>query len=251
MDTTNDLFFIEEQDLIDLQDYWEDDIDYIFEQEQEFDDVLYEDLPQNLDALNFGPQDEYADIPFDDNNKLLSFHDLRIFLSGRDNSLNTLYLNKFHLRNPKTWRKILYILNVELSIDDILDIPDAWIAFLQIFKNRYQIGYLTKDEVDYLIYKLRPLWEYVDDNVYINKLYIFLRYVQELYQDQSFEDVMYRRRSYIDDWNRQRFIDINERNMLVDELMESEIDRDDILSFPQYNPNLLYESDEDYYSEED
>lgn len=249
MNTTIPLFFLEEEDLIDLRDYWGDDMDNVFEQEMEYDNLVNEYLPENLDSLNFGPDGGFGGIPFDDNNKLLSYDDLKTFLRIPGNSLNTLYLNKFHLRNPKNWRKILYILNIELVIDDILDIPDSWLAFLQILINRYNIGYLTQDEVEFILYKLIPIWQYIDENIYINRLYNFLKYVERLYQDENFENIIQRRRTFIDDWNMQRIRDINERNILINEIMESGVDIDEL--FIENNPNLLYELDEDNYSDED
>lgn len=249
MNTHIDLFIIEEGDFIDLRDYWGDDLENIFIQEMENDDMIYEFLPENLDRLNFGPDDGFQGIPFDDNNKLLSYDDVRRFLNVPGNSLNSLYLNRFHLRNPKNWRKILYILNIELIIDDILNIPDSWLSFLQILINRYNIGYLTQDEVEFALYKLSPLWQYIDENIYINRLYNFLRYVERLYRDENFENVMERRKTFVDNWNMQRLRDINERNILINEIIESGVDIDEM--FPENNPNLLYESDEEYYSEED
>lgn len=249
MDTNIPLFFIEEEDLIDLRDYWGTDLENVFFQEMENDNMIYEFLPENWDRLNFGSDDGFQGIPFDDNNRLLSYDDLRRFLNVPGNSLNSLYLNRFHLRNPINWRKILYILNIELVIDDILDIPDSWLAFLQILINRYNIGYLTRDEVEFTLYKLSPLWQYIDENIYINRLYSFLRYVEQLYQDENFENIMERRKTFVNDWNMQRIRDINERTILINEIMESGVDIDEL--FPENNPNLLYELDEENYSDED
>lgn len=245
------LFFLGEDELIDLRDYWGNDIENTFQEEIENDNMISQFLPDNLDPLNFGFNNRFEGIPLDDDDKILSYDDLMAFLRVPGNSLNSLYLNRFHLRNPRTWRKILYILNVELVIDDILDIPDSWVTFLQILKNRYNIGYLTQDDVEFTLYKLSPLWQYANDNIYINRLYNFLREVERLYQDENFEYEMQRRRSYIDEWNMQRLIDINNINIAIDEIMGIGVEIDEL--FPENNPNLAYESNEEgyYYSDED
>jgi len=233
-----------------LEEYWGNDTDSVLEQEDINDEIAYEDLPNNLDLLNFGPNDDYQDIPFDDDNKLLTLIDVISFLRVRGNSLTDLYISKFHIRNPKIWRKILYILNTsdDIEIDDILELASP-VVYLQIFRNRYTIGYLTRLEVSYLLAKLRPLWNDYIEIPYIMRLYRFLRSLRDL--DEEFEYSMERRREYIDEWNNRRLIDIEEREILLREIDETRVDPFELFGNIENNPNLMYEDENYYYSDED
>jgi len=168
-------FNFDDDDIINLYEYWGDEAYDILEQEDINDEIPYNNLPDNVDNLNFGPRDEYAELPFDDNTKLLNFWDVIRFLRVRGNSLINLYLSKFHIRNPKTWRKILYILNTsDVDIDRLLEICVSPVVYLQVLRNRYFIGYLTEDEVQDVLYILRDLFINYRSNPHVNRLYLFL-----------------------------------------------------------------------------
>ena len=81
------------------------------------------------------------------------------------------------------------------------------------------------------------------------RLYRFLRSLRDL--DEEFEYSMERRREYIDEWNNRRLIDIEEREILLREIDETRVDPFELFGNIENNPNLMYEDENYYYSDED
>jgi len=234
-------FNFDDDEIINLYDYWGEEAEDILEREDMNDEIPYEELPENIDELNFGPRDEYPN--FNDDAKLLTIQDVERFLRVRGNNLRNLYLSKFYIRNPKTWRKILYILNTSnRSIYRLLEMCISPIVYIPLLKNRFMIGYLTEEEVQGVLDVLRDLFILFRNNPHVDTLYRFLKYVEELYQDDEFRYVMERRREYINQWNRNRRMQVQEREDILREPLDLNMNLD--YEIPEYEEEYYY-TDED------